>query len=211
MHRIVLFVVYRMLMGPLLRILLGIKWKGAYRELKQQKQFIIVANHNSHIDTMALMSSLSFWQLKYTHPVAAATYFGKKKWLGWLTRFFVNTILIKRSHEGTGPKALDVLQKYISKGHSLIIFPEGSRGEPEKLQAFHKGIGVLLEQNPQIPFVPVWITGTGKILPKGALLTVPFEASLTFGVPQFTKTKEVQEIVEEVENAILKLNATFIP
>lgn len=205
MHRIVLFVVYRILMGPILRILLGIKWKGSYRELKQQKQFIIVANHNSHIDTMALMSSLSSKQLKYTHPVAAATYFGKKKWLGWLSRFFVNTILIKRSHEGTGPKALEVLQKFISKGHSLIIFPEGSRGEPEKLQAFHKGIGVLLQQNPQIPYIPVWISGTGKILPKGALLPVPFEGSLHFGTPQLAKSKEVEAIVDEVKNTILDI------
>lgn len=204
MQRIALFVVYHLIMGPLLRIVLGINWKGE-TNWSSYKQFIIVANHNSHIDTMALMSSLSFKQLPFTHPVAAASYFGKNKFMRWLSKFFVNTILIERSYEGNDSNALEVLQKFIEKGHSLIFFPEGSRGEPDKLQSFHKGIGVLLKQNPQLIYIPVWIQGTGKILPKGASIPLRFEASLNFGTPRLAKEKSVETIVEEVKNAILAL------
>ncbi len=204
MQRIVLFVVYRLIMRPLLRFVLGIKWDGE-SDFRRYKQFILVANHNSHIDTMALMSSLTLKQLQNTHPVAASTYFGKNKWLGWLSTFFVNTILIERSHEGNGPKALDVLHNHLQKGHSLIYFPEGSRGKPEELQSFHKGIGVLLQQNPELNYIPVWIQGTGKILPKGAHLPVPFEATLTFGKPRQAHASNVDAILDEVKNALLSL------
>ncbi len=168
-------------------------------------QYIIVANHNSHIDTMALMSSIPLKDLNRTHPVAAATYFGKNSWLGVLSKLFVNTILIKRSEEGGESTAIDVLGKFLSKGHSLIIFPEGSRGEPEKMQAFRKGIGVLLQRYPHIPYIPVYIQGTGKILPKGERLIVPYDAIVHFGQAQLAQAKEVESILDEVKNEILRL------
>ena len=122
-----------------------------------------------------------------------------------LSKLFVNTVLIKRSEEGGESTALDALDKYLSNGHSLLIFPEGSRGEPEKMQTFRKGIGVLLQRNPHIPFVPVYIQGTGKILPKGERLIVPYDAQVTIGEAQLVKAKEIELILEEVKEAILAL------
>lgn len=191
---------------------MGIKIYGQ-QNLKIQEQFIIVANHNSHLDTMALMSSLPFHLLIKTHPVATAQYFGSKKWLVWISNLFVNTVLIKRKEDikiQTGaeskkeqPNALVLLEKKLANGHSLIFFPEGTRGEPEKLQDFRKGIGVLLQRFPNILYIPVFINGTGEILPKGALLPVPFEASVRIGKPQLKNSNVVEEIVSEVRNSVL--------
>jgi 1-acyl-sn-glycerol-3-phosphate acyltransferase len=176
---------------------------------KEAKQFIIVANHNSHVDTMVLLSSLPISQLKRTHPVATATYFGKKKWLELLSNLFVNTVLIQRREEKSPEtdqgKALEQLMKKLEQGHSLIFFPEGSRGEPEQMQAFKKGIGVLLQKFPHIPFIPVYLKGMGKILPKGSILPVPYDAQVYFGDPTFCQHNTVEEIVAEVESAILAL------
>ena len=63
-------------MRNFLRVIVGVKYSNI-AVLNKHQQFILVANHNSHIDTMALMSALSFTQLKSTHPVAAGDYFGK--------------------------------------------------------------------------------------------------------------------------------------
>jgi len=203
MKHLLLIFIYKLAMPVLLRVVgVGIRNKGAFQG---QKQFIVVANHNSHIDTMALMSSIPAKVLNRTHPVAAATYFGKKSWLAMISKLFVNTVLIKRSEEGGESTALDALDKYLSNGHSLLIFPEGSRGEPEKMQTFRKGIGVLLQRNPHIPFVPVYIQGTGKILPKGERLIVPYDAQVTIGEAQLVKAKEIELILEEVKEAILAL------
>ena len=203
MKHLLLILIYKGVM-PLFLRLIGVRTAPKNR-LKSNAQYIIVANHNSHIDTMALMSSIPAKDLKRTHPVAAATYFGKNSWLAVLSKLFVNTILIKRSEEGGESTALGVLDHYLSKGHSLIIFPEGSRGEPEKMQAFRKGIGVLLQRNPHIPYIPVYIQGTGKILPKGERLIVPYDAQLIFGPAQLAQANEVESILEEVKNEILRL------
>jgi 1-acyl-sn-glycerol-3-phosphate acyltransferase len=203
MKHLLLILIYKGLM-PLFLKLIGVR-TAPKNYLKSSAQYIIVANHNSHIDTMALMSSIPAKDLKRTHPVAAATYFGKNSWLAVLSKLFVNTILIKRSEEGGESTALDILDHYLSKGHSLIIFPEGSRGEPEKMQAFRKGIGVLLQRNPHIPYIPVYIQGTGKILPKGERLIVPYDAQLIFGPAQLAQAKEVESILDEVKNEILRL------
>lgn len=199
---------------PFILRLLGIKIDGQH-QLKRHKQFIIVANHNSHLDTMSIMSSIPFRQLLKTHPVATAQYFGSKKWLVLLSNLFINTVLIKRkeelkisteisSNEGQ-QKALLLLEEKLAKGHSLILFPEGTRGEPEKLQEFKKGIGVLLLNYPQIPYIPVYISGMGKILPKGEMLPVPFNAIVSIGKPKLIETNNVEDIVEEVKNAILDI------
>jgi 1-acyl-sn-glycerol-3-phosphate acyltransferase len=207
MQRLLLIFIYKGLMPLLLRIV-GVKTlrKTNFKEIKQ---FILVANHNSHVDTMVLLSSLPMSQLKRTHPVATATYFGKKKWLELLSNLFVNTVLIQRrdekSPETDQGKALERLMKKLEQGHSLIFFPEGSRGEPEQMQAFKKGIGVLLQKFPHIPFIPVYLKGMGKILPKGSILPVPYDAQVYFGDPTFCQHNTVEEIVAEVESAILVL------
>jgi 1-acyl-sn-glycerol-3-phosphate acyltransferase len=207
MQRLLLIFIYKGLM-PLLLRLVGVKTLRR-TNFKEAKQFIIVANHNSHVDTMVLLSSLPISQLKRTHPVATATYFGKKKWLELLSNLFVNTVLIQRREEKTPEtdqgKALERLMKKLEQGHSLIFFPEGSRGEPEQMQAFKKGIGVLLQKFPRIPFIPVYLKGMGKILPKGSILPVPYDAQVYFGEPTFCQHKTVEEMVAEVESAILAL------
>lgn len=207
MQRLLLILIYKGLM-PLLLRLVGVKTLRK-TNFKEVKQFIIVANHNSHVDTMVLLSSLPTSQLMRTHPVATATYFGKKKWLELLSNLFVNTVLIQRREEKTPEtdqgKALERLMKKLEQGHSLIFFPEGSRGEPEQMQAFRKGIGVLLQKFPQIPFIPVYLKGMGKILPKGSLLPVPYDAQVYFGDPTFCQHNTVEEIVAEVEREIVAL------
>lgn len=210
-----LFVIYKILFPLPLRIF-GIKIYGR-QHLKLQKQWIIVANHNSHADTMALMSSIPFRMLRKTHPVATAQYFGKNKGLVWLSNLLVNTVLIKRREdqlqaadqtpEPGQTNALELLEEKLAQGHSLIFFPEGTRGEPEKLQAFRKGIGVLLHKFPNVHFVPVYIHGTGKILPKGALLPVPHRANIRIGKPQLAAATTVEELVKDVEEKVLALSS----
>lgn len=198
MKFVLLILIYKFVMPILLKIVgVRIRNKAAYNG---QKQFIVVANHNSHVDTMALLSSLPIRLLIKTHPVATATYFGKKKWLAFVSNLFVNTVLIKQKDN-----ALQLLEQKLKKGHSLILFPEGTRGKPGEMQAFRSGIGVLLKIFPYIPFIPVWIEGTGKILPKGSFLPVPFEAEVKIGAATLAKGASVEEIVKEIQTAILDL------
>lgn len=196
--------VYGILMRSFLKIIVGVKYINK-ESLQKEKQFIIVSNHNSHFDTMALMSALSFSQLSVTHPVAAGDYFGGSAFKAFITELFTNAILIKRKSDADGENPIEIMSKALKKGKSLILFPEGSRGEPEKMQKFKKGIGILLEKHPHIAYIPVYMRGMGKVLPKGEKLIVPFDVYVTFGEPNYCHSKSVEEIVETIENEILEL------
>jgi 1-acyl-sn-glycerol-3-phosphate acyltransferase len=200
---------YSILMRGFLRIIVGVKYINK-EVISKEKQFIIVSNHNSHLDTMALMSSLTFRQLSKTHPIAAGDYFGDSVTKSFITRLFTNAILIRRTKDGNSENPIDMMSRALSEGRSLILFPEGSRGEPEKMQEFKKGIGILLQKHPEIKYIPVYMRGMGKVLPKGEKLLVPFDTYVLFGEPSTTKAAEISEIVQEVEGKIMALRATFI-
>ena len=204
MKRLVLAFVYTLVMRQVLKLFTGIKLLRK-ENLAYSGPCIIVANHNSHLDTVVILSSLHPNQLIKTHPVAAGDYFGKSPLKARLTRYFVNAILIPRSRpkEGEeGPDPIQLMIDVLDKGESLLLFPEGSRGEPEKFQKFKRGIGLILEQRPEIPFLPVYMKGLGKVLPKGDAVPVPFDSYVLFGKPVFPGWRTAEEIVAEVEQSI---------
>jgi 1-acyl-sn-glycerol-3-phosphate acyltransferase len=201
-HWLLIFI-YKIVL-PLPLKLVGVRVRNK-KNLNQERPIIIVANHNSHIDTMALLSSLPCSAMAQTHPVATAAYFGKKKWLAFISNLLVNTVLIQKHDNQGGSKALEILDSTLKKGHSLLLFPEGTRGKPGQLEAFKTGVGVLLLQNPGVKYLPVWIEGTGNILPKGALLLKPHTATICIGQASLPKASSVAAITDEVKNAVLQL------
>ncbi len=197
-----LIIFYKGIMRPFLSLFVGVKWINA-EGLKQSTPCIFVANHNSHLDTMALMAALPIRQLVRTHPVAAEDYFGNSKFKRLMSKWVINALLIKRDRRPDEPSPTDYMLSFIDRGHSVILFPEGSRGEPEKLQSFQKGIGVLLHRRPKVPFIPVFLSGLGRVLPKGETLMVPFDSYVIIGEACLTSFQDVPEIVDEVQKAVL--------
>jgi len=202
-----LFLVYSVIMRTVLKIFSGTKLINK-ENLVYTGPCVIVGNHNSHLDTISILSYLPRKQLSKTHPIAAGDYFGKSPFKAGLTRFFVNAVLIPRSRpkEGeTGPDPIQMMVDILEKGESLLLFPEGSRGEPEKFQKFKRGVGLVLEKCPEVPFIPIYMKGLGKVLPKGDSVPVPFDSYLRVGKPIFTHGKSVEEIVSDVEFQIRSL------
>lgn len=202
MKWLAMIVFYKLIMRPFLRIVVGVKWFNQ-ENLSIKAPFILVANHNSHLDTMALMAALPIRTLIKAHPVAAQDYFGGNQLKRFLSRWIINAILINRERKEGDPSPTDRLITFLDKGHSLILFPEGSRGEPEQMQDFQKGIGAILKRRPTVPYIPVFMSGMGRVLPKGERIIVPFDSYVWIGQECRVKHEEVPEIVEEVKRAIL--------
>ena len=77
-------------------------------------------------------------------------------------------IPIDRQHP---ERSLDGLRNAATEGHSMVIFPEGTRSRTGALMPFKKGAFVLAI-GAGLPVVPVVCRGTRRLMPRGSRLTV---------------------------------------
>jgi len=87
-----------------------------------------------------------------------------------------------------GKAALRSLQKAaerVKKGASIVIFPEGTRSPDGRLRPFKMG-GILIAIKAGCPIVPVAISGSHNVLPKGSLRIRPGRIKVTIGLPAQT-------------------------
>ena len=172
----------QIILHALMRLILWLFWGVRARSKIDKLPVIIIANHNSHLDIFVLFSLISLTKLDELHAVAAADYFGTGC-VGKLTRFAFNAVLIDRQTRASPEEKMQPIFDCLEKGHSIVIFPEGSRGEPGVLQKFKSGIGELALQYPEIPIFPVVIAGAEKVLGKGNIFPVPFNIAVNIHSP----------------------------
>jgi len=184
---------------PLVFLILGLQVQNRDR-LPRDGPTILVANHNSHLDTLVLMSLFPLSQLPHIRPVADEQYFlNKNRCLAWMARHIFEIIPVTRTVMDTGTvadteprQALSLQRAFLktcgsalSQNTILILYPEGSRGEPEQSSEFKSGIAHLAKLHPNVPIVPVYLQGLGKVLPKGDPLLVPFLCRAAIGEPLY--------------------------
>lgn len=180
MSRMLRFVYYRLFIRLIVLVVLGLNVRHKDK-LPQKGPAILVANHNSHLDTMVLMTLLPGHLLPVTKPVAAMDYFLRNRLLAWFALNIVGILPIKRKRDKREEDPLAPCYEALANGNILIFFPEGSRGQPEQLTDFKGGIAKLAEKCPDVPIVPVLLHGLGKSLPKGESLLVPFFCDVFVG------------------------------
>ncbi|MFL2567180.1 MAG: lysophospholipid acyltransferase family protein [Flavobacteriales bacterium] len=204
MKKIILIIIYSFFWKNFLKIFIGLKYVNE-KTLKNKKQFILIANHNSHMDTMAIMSAIPSRYIHKVHPIAARDFFGGSLFKKILMRYLVNATLIQRDRDDSNNDPIDSMDKMLKKSRSLILFPEGSRGIPGVMAKFKKGLGYLIQRNPEINVIPVYLDNVYKTLPRGKNLILPYNCSIKFGDPIKFKSMEMDDILLSSEKAMQKL------
>lgn len=190
MIKLLRFLFHYLIAKPLVLLMLGINIRDG-QHLPVSGPAIIVANHNSHLDTLALMSLFSFSLLDHVHPVAAADYYMTNKFLRWFAINIIGIIPIERHPTDKDNNAFAPLLEALDNNSILILFPEGSRGEPENMGKMKNGIGRLVKERPQVPVIPVFFYGLGKALPKGEFILIPFFIDAYVGEPFYWQTSRL--------------------
>jgi 1-acyl-sn-glycerol-3-phosphate acyltransferase len=202
---------FSLFVRPIVLIISGVHVVGK-ENLPLKGPCIIAANHNSHLDTMVLMSLFPLSHINQVRPVAAADYFMKNKWFAWFSQNVIGIIPLKRRPTKEEGHPLLGVTKALNKGDIVIIFPEGSRGVPEEMSTFKTGIAHLVKEFPTIPVVPIYMHGAGKILPKGEALFVPFIIDVHIGEAVYFEdetnkafTARLEANIKELEKAYYKV------
>lgn len=151
--------------------------------------YIYMVNHQSMFDILALLGYLPVqfrWLAKkelFEIPI-----FGYS-----MAR--VGYISIDRSDRRSAIKSLQEAARKIAQGVSVVVFPEGTRSEDGQLKAFKKG-GFYLAIDSGQPIIPIVLSGSHEVMPKGSLRIKPGRIVLSINPPVLTtpyqgRTKDV--------------------
>jgi 1-acyl-sn-glycerol-3-phosphate acyltransferase len=189
---------------PIVLVVLGLNVRRRHL-LPENGPAVIVANHNSHLDTLTLMSLMPLRLLPKLRPVAAADYFLTSAAMRFVAIDLVGIVPVVRGGE-RGSDPLLPCKEALGRGEILILFPEGTRGEAERLSSFKRGVAHLASAFPEVPVVPVFTRGLGKALPKGSWLLVPFFCDIFVG-EAFRWTGSIDGFMATLEGRIAGLAA----
>lgn len=154
---------HRLVLRPAARWLTEFRVEHAER-LPERGPAIVVANHNSHIDTGLLLAAFPSGAVASVRPAAAADYWFRSRALRWFSQRVLGAVPVDR--KGTSHNPLAAAAAALCAGDIVVMFPEGTRGEPGVLGRFHCGVAWLASMCPEVVVVPVWLEGCADVLPR---------------------------------------------
>ncbi len=178
-------------------------WYGCPPKAEQRIYF---ANHQSHFDWVLIWAALPSDLRGGTRPIAARDYWTSSKFKHWITREVFNAVYVSRQRTDD-QDPLEPLVEALRNGDSLVIFPEGTRGNKGVPQAFKSGLYHLAEQFPGVQLIPTWIDNVQRVMPKGEVVPVPILCSVTFGTPmQLEPGEDKRAFLDRARAAVMTLD-----
>ncbi|HNH08095.1 MAG TPA: lysophospholipid acyltransferase family protein [Leptospiraceae bacterium] len=116
----------------------------------------------------------------------------------------MNCVFMDRSSRAKSTQAITAGVEILKKGHSLVIFPEGTRSKGGPVQAFKAG-SVRLAIDAEVPIVPIAINGTANIMEKNKYIMKPAEVTVTILPPipaEKVKSSDSKTLAEELKSLI---------
>jgi 1-acyl-sn-glycerol-3-phosphate acyltransferase len=147
--------------------------------LSHDGSFVLVANHESHLDAIALLCALPLRTLHRAYPLAACDYFGANRLRLAISVILANAMLFNRNVRGV--EEIKLCQRMLDERDSIfVIFPEGTRSVNGSIGLFRRGIGRLVAGT-SYPVVPCYLDGTANALQKGGRYIRPARLRLIIG------------------------------
>lgn len=172
-------------------ILLGIRMEvSGLQHVDPRQHYVIVANHRSWMDAMAVITALK--------PKKIAPVFVVKRGLMFFPVFGIYMWLAgyvpvsRGGTRGRNKKALEKAARHIKQGITVLAFPEGTRAPTHQFLPFKKGAAELSLAS-ATPLLPVTISGTARLYPRGTPFVRPGKIRLEFLPPIVPTAEDTRE------------------
>jgi 1-acyl-sn-glycerol-3-phosphate acyltransferase len=150
---------------------------GAVGQIPREGPLILAANHASNLDAIEIGAFLIPRLGRRIH------WLGKKELFAWPIVGWTAT------HGGVHPvdrggadvEAFRLAQRILAEGQVLFVFPEGTRSPDGALQEARDGLAALAIRS-GAPIVPIGISGSNRVWPKGQRLPHPGGRRVTIRV-----------------------------
>lgn len=157
-----------------------------FERLRWDEPAILMPNHESYLDVPALIAScpvpLRFVARKevFKVPIMGAAM--------WAT----GQISIDRSDQSKAIESLKQAAKQVSSGRTVLLFPEGTRSSDGDLGPFKKG-GFMLALEAGAPIIPIGLSGTRGLVPRGSWMYSRSRVAIVVGDPISTEGLGVED------------------
>jgi len=155
---------------------LDVRAHGTWR-LDPTGVYVIMANHQSHVDIVALFNALPMVPgFLAKAELRRVPVFGRAMEVG-------GHVFVERGKHERAVAAIEQAAAQMRQGSaSIVIFPEGTRSRRREVMPFKKG-GFHLARHARVPIVPVGLRGTADILPKHSKALLPGTCEVHVGDP----------------------------
>jgi long-chain acyl-CoA synthetase len=202
---------------PLTRMIARAHVSGRQYLIGLHGPVIFAANHQSHLDTPAILAALPARFRYHAAPAMWMEYFdahffperhGRSAWIMqsiayWLVSLFFNSFPLPQTEAGAG-QSLRYLGDLVSEGWSILFFPEGERTETGEIGRFQPGIG-LIASRLNVPVVPIRLRGLERVLSRRAHWLRPVRIEIAFGSPLHLRGEDYTALAKQVEAAVRAL------
>jgi 1-acyl-sn-glycerol-3-phosphate acyltransferase len=150
--------------------------------LPRHAPFVLVANHASHLDALALGAALPARLGPRAHALAADDVFFESDRLAAFAALALNALPLRRK-KASGGDLKDLRTRLVEEPCILILFPEGTRVRDGRMIPFKPGVGMLVAGT-DVPVVPCWIDGAFAAMPPGRAWPRPARLRVIVGEPR---------------------------
>jgi 1-acyl-sn-glycerol-3-phosphate acyltransferase len=160
---------------------------------------LFVSNHQSNFDIPILLGHVP----RDKGFIAKLELLKVPAFSRWMK--YIGCIFIDRKNPRQSLKALSEAAERLKAGHSIVIFPEGTRSADGTIGPFKAG-GLRLAIKAGVPIVPVTISGSMNIMPKGSSVIKSARVKVIISppiVPEEFKGMDSNQISEKVRNSIV--------
>jgi long-chain acyl-CoA synthetase len=202
---------------PLSRVFAPVRVEGGEHLARLEGPVVFAANHQSHIDTPAILAAMP-GGLRSRVAVAMAKEFFKPHffpaehtWAQWFTNSlnyylavtFFNAFPLPQREAGARD-TLRYIGEVLGAGFSVLIFPEGQRTHAGEINEFRAGIG-MIGARLGVPIVPVRLRGADEVLHRNARMARRARVTVSFGSPLVLRGDDYKALARQVENAVRAL------